>query len=145
MMKKSLFVLLGILVLSSLLLAACGGGSDGDSTTVTRPEVPAEYANLTNPLAGDTNAIQAGENLYDANCASCHGDTGLGDGIAGESLDPKPANLVNTVKETTEGYQHYRILKGGMMDPVNSSMPAQEGLMSDEQIWQIVAYMNTWK
>ena len=33
-----------------------------------------------------------GKDLYDQNCASCHGDAGAGDGPAGASLDPKPRN-----------------------------------------------------
>ena len=144
-MKKSMFLVVSILVLSAFVLSACGGSSDGGSTTTNRPETPSEYASLSNPLGGNADAVSAGKALYEANCASCHGDTGLGDGVAGGSLDPKPANLVNSVKETTEGYLYYRTLKGGMMDPVNSSMPAQEGLLTDEQIWQIVSYISSWK
>jgi mono/diheme cytochrome c family protein len=143
-MKKSVFVLLVVLVLSAVALSACGSSSDG-STTVTRPSTPSEYSSLSNPLKGNADAVTAGQTLYAANCASCHGDSGLGDGVAGSQLSPKPANLVTAAKETTEGYLFFRILKGGMMDPVNSAMPSQEGLLTEEQIWQLVSYIQSWK
>lgn len=144
-MKKSVFLLFSVVILSAMVLTACGGSSDGGSTSVARPETPSEYASLTNPLAGSADAVAAGKELFAANCASCHGESGLGDGAAAASLDPKPASLVTAAKETTEGYLYFRILKGGMMDPVNSSMPAQEGLLTDEQIWQMVSYITSWK
>ena len=144
-MKKSITLLGIVLVLSAIVLSACGGSTDGGSTSTSRPETPSEYASLTNPLAGNADAVASGKALYDSNCASCHGDTGLGDGVAGTQLEPKPANLVSSAKETTAGYLYYRILKGGMMDPVNSSMPSQEGLLTDEQIWQLVSYIESWK
>jgi mono/diheme cytochrome c family protein len=47
-------------------LAACGGGSGEEVAVMARelPPVPAEHA--------------AGERLYAANCASCHGVAGVG-------------------------------------------------------------------
>lgn len=42
----------------------------------------------------DSAATDAGKALYTSNgCASCHGDTGLGDGPAGAALNPKPRDL----------------------------------------------------
>lgn len=39
--------------------------------------------------------INKGEELYQANCASCHGDQGLGDGAAGASLNPPPRDFTS--------------------------------------------------
>ena len=39
-------------------------------------EVPQEYANLTNPLAGDAEATDAGKIIFETNCAACHGPEG---------------------------------------------------------------------
>lgn len=38
--------------------------------------------------------IQKGEELYKANCSSCHGDKGEGNGIAGKGLNPIPRNFL---------------------------------------------------
>ncbi len=38
-------------------------------------------------------AIARGREVYRANCASCHGDNGLGDGAAGLVMNPKPRNF----------------------------------------------------
>ncbi len=34
-----------------------------------------------------------GEEIFKANCSSCHGEKGLGDGVAGANLNPKPRNF----------------------------------------------------
>src|SRR5690606_25374304 len=46
-------------------------------------------------LPARTPQLARGAELYAANCASCHGDRGLGDGPAGRGLDPAPANLAD--------------------------------------------------
>lgn len=137
-MKKSVSLVLAIFVLSALVLSACGGGSPAAS-----PNIPAEYAGKTNPLGSD--AAAAGQSIYVVQCASCHGESGKGDGPAGQALTPPAANLVESVANFDDDYLHYRIAEGGTMDPYNSSMPPFKNVLSDEEIWQVVAYMNTFQ
>jgi mono/diheme cytochrome c family protein len=146
-MKRKFFVLSLVMLVAMLLLTACGGG---DETTenggaATYPTPPAEYAGKTNPSAGDAAAATAGQATYTANCASCHGDTGKGDGPAGSSLDPHPGNLVTAAAATGDDYLFWRISEGGQMAPFNSAMPAWKGVLSEEQIWQVVTYIKTLK
>jgi mono/diheme cytochrome c family protein len=141
-MKRSKLALMVVLMLAVLVLAACG---NGNGAAEERPDPPAEFAGLTNPHEGDAAAASAGQTLYDANCASCHGATGQGDGAAAASLDPPPGDLRATAQEAGDDYIHWRIAKGGNFAPFNSSMPAWEGILSDDEIWQLVTYINTFE
>jgi mono/diheme cytochrome c family protein len=140
-MKKSMWVLVSVFVLSALVLSACGGGGGGNETTRATP--PPEYASMTNPVAGDQAAIDAGRELYTINCASCHGDTGQGDGPAGGSLDPAPANLVTTAAETDAPYIHWVIAEGGAAAGLSPSMVAYKGILTEEEIWQVTTYVES--
>jgi mono/diheme cytochrome c family protein len=107
--------------------------------------VPHEYEELTNPFAGDVEAIAAGAETFAANCASCHGESGQGDGPAAAALDPSPADLSDgaMISELSDGYFYWRISKGGLSEPFNSLMPAWESSLSEDQIWQVAAYILT--
>jgi len=139
-----MFVLFVVVVLGMLVLTACGGSAPAASTT-TRPTPPTEYASKTNPSAANADALAKGKEQYTAICLACHGERGLGDGPAGSALNPKPGNLEDAVKATNDAYLYWRISEGGAMAPFKSSMPAQKGILKDEQIWQIVSYVKTLK
>lgn len=48
------------------------------------------------PVPGlDAADAAKGRALFDANCASCHGATGKGDGTAGAGLNPPPADFTD--------------------------------------------------
>jgi len=137
MKKYTLYFVVILLFMTSFVLSACGGG--GGEAGVARPTPPPEYAGKTNPVANDPNAVAAGQTLYAANCASCHGESGQGDGPAGAALDPKPTNLTETAAQASDDYIYWRIAEGGAMEPFNSSMPPWKGILSDEEIWQVVS------
>src|SRR6266568_7059570 len=59
---------------------------------------PPAAANRPNPLAGNANATALGEKLYVANCLTCHGPSGKGDGPGGAALEKKPADLGARIK-----------------------------------------------
>ena len=132
-MKKIFFV---VFVLSAILLAACGGGS---SEPAALDAVPAEYAGATNPLGAD--AAAAGADVFKVNCASCHGEKGYGDGPAGAALDPAPKNLVEVAALAGDDYLYWRLNTG----KEGTAMIAWKGVLTDEQIWQAVAYIRTLK
>jgi mono/diheme cytochrome c family protein len=117
----------------------------GHSMMHGHAEVPAEYANLTNPLLDDATAMTAGQAIFEANCAACHGQTGAGDGPAGVALNPKPADLADgaMMHELSDSYLYWRISRGGTMPPFNSAMPAWEAQLSETEIWQVISYVRT--
>jgi len=132
-MKK---VYLVILVVAAVTLAACGGGS---SSTAALDPVPADYAGKTNPLGAD--AATAGADVFKTNCETCHGPQGHGDGPAGAALDPAPKNLAELQAQAGDDYLFWRINTG----KEGTAMVAWKGVLTDEQIWQVVAFIRTLK
>jgi mono/diheme cytochrome c family protein len=51
--------------------------------------------------------IQSGQELYSANCASCHNETGAGGGPASAGLNPAPRNLTSQ-----DGWKNGRTISG---------------------------------
>lgn len=141
-MKKSFWILLAVVVISMLVLAACGGGGGGQAT-VERKAPPPEYAGKTNPYEDNEAAIAEGKELYTVNCATCHGETGAGDGPAGASLDPKPTSLIVAAKEASEDYVFWIVSEGGAAAGRSASMAAYKGVLTEDEIWKILAYIDT--
>ncbi len=132
-MRIHLFILLFVL---SLLLAACGGASQAEPTPI--PTVPAAYAGKTMPASADASA---GKEVFTVNCESCHGPQGHGDGPAAASLDPKPRNLPQFVQLVGDDYLFWRVSEG----VPGTSMVAWSNVLSEEDIWNVIAYVRTLK
>jgi mono/diheme cytochrome c family protein len=140
-MKKAL-----LFVFIIIFLTACGAQGNQPGPGMGRDgmmmrhhaEVPAEYAGLKNPVPADEESLERGAALYTTNCASCHGDGGMGDGPAGSALDPAPAAVAHTSQMTADDYLFWRLSEGGT--PFGTSMPAWK--VFDEQArWDMVNYM----
>lgn len=103
-------------------------------------EVPAEFKNMKNPVASNDASIKAGGALYMKNCASCHGKTGLGDGVKSRALKDYAGDFSGAFYQNQTDGEHFYKTKFG-----RNEMPKYEGKMSDEDIWSMVNYMRTFK
>lgn len=84
-----------------------------------------------------------GAALYKTNCASCHGDSGKGDGPAGQYLNPRPADLGEVVKTVKEEEIFKAIKEGGQAVGKSPLMAPFGATLSDEEIKAIMAYIKT--
>jgi cytochrome c oxidase cbb3-type subunit III len=90
-------------------------------------------AGQANPAIGNPQAVQQGEALYSQTCTACHGK----DGTAGE-MAPAVAMQSRRYNRVTDA-QVFDAIKTGI--PL-TQMPPFSGQFSDDQIWQIVAYIH---
>lgn len=106
-----------------------------------RNGLPADYRGKISPLSPSATTVAEGALLYTENCASCHGARGLGDGEAGRDLKPPPANIAHMMGMPmyNDAYLFWTVSEGGA--PVGSAMPPFKDVLSDEEIWKIIAAM----
>lgn len=91
------------------------------------------------PVKGDP---KKGAELFAANCTSCHGAQGHGDGAAGASLDPKPRNLTAT-SEYKYGHMPLAVYRTAMYGVEGTGMAPWDGIIEPKDMWDIVAYVET--
>ena len=113
-------------------------GNDFDVLGAKRP--PGMEVNAEN--------LAAGRRIYYRNCMYCHGDYLDGKGHFAAAVNPLPANFRDggTISQLEETYVYWRIATGGPglpqgATPWNSSMPVWQDFLSDEEIWQVIAYV----
>jgi len=94
-----------------------------------------------NPLPVTDSVLAQGRFFYERFCVSCHGPRGNGDGPAAVGLRPRPPALAVTGRYTMlpDGYFFWRIKEGGRA--WGTPMPAFDSLLTDTEIWSVVAYM----
>lgn len=82
-----------------------------------------------------------GAQVYAKYCMLCHGATGKGDGRAAVIQQRKPADLTKSTQ--THAYKLDIVRRGGAALNRSSSMPAWSDVLSEEEISQVVAYLQT--
>lgn len=85
--------------------------------------------------------INKGKELFKANCVSCHGENGLGDGSASAALNPKPRNF-HAVDGWTNGRtidMMYKTLQEGI---IKNGMAAYEYIPPADR-FAIISYIRT--
>ena len=118
-----------------------GSGMMGGMHSRHMAQIPGEYAGLLNPVSADQASFERGGVIYIENCASCHGDGGMGDGPAGTSLNPAPSPVAHTSLMMGDDYLFWRISEGGLGDPFNSAMPIWKNSLSEDARWDVINYM----
>ena len=120
-----------------LTLASLSMVSTAQTTTWI---APAETKTIKNPFEeSDPTAVALmGKTNFELLCTVCHGETGRGDGVTLEYLNPKPANLTSKrVQDQTAGEIYWNITTG------RSPMQSYANVLSSSEIWQIITYIES--
>lgn len=97
---------------------------------------------MTNPLPRTPATLKKGEAVYIANCVSCHGKEGLGDGEGGRNLSPPPGNLAwlsDMPMARSDALMYWTIAEGGSQ--FGTAMPAFRGVLTKDETWAVTAYI----
>ena len=103
--------------------------------------------------------LQVGRDLYTANCAACHGETGAGDGVFADQLagsstmvgggqtmgtqTQRPVNFTDPSHMLAASPAHLqgKIIRGGM----GTGMPYWGPIFTEDQTWALIAYLWTFQ
>lgn len=84
--------------------------------------------------------LAEGKRLYVARCASCHGVTGKGDGLAAKGLSPAPSAFADAaLMDAVTPALMYRIVTVG----IQGTAMASYSDLSPAERWNVVTYVNT--
>ena len=123
----------GLLLIPAAIVIWVGGNQ---LYTFYEDYTPSQF--MVNPMLPDAQSIARGQQLYEANCAACHGLEGYGNGPAAEALPIKPPNFTDGHTDThPDGNLHYWIDNG----IIESGMPAWGEKFDDSDIWHLVNYI----
>ncbi len=116
---------------------------DGPLPVAPAPEAPAPSAAPAS--IADIGDPKAGRVHYANYCTSCHGAAGAGDGPIAAGLNPKPAAHTDGAYMNALSNDHlFKVLKeGGPAVGKSPLMAAWGGTLSDDEIWDVVAYVRT--
>ncbi|TVO65894.1 cytochrome c-550 PedF [Denitromonas ohlonensis] len=88
-----------------------------------------------NPYRGDKEAIRIGDSAYNQNCARCHGLGGISGGIAPD---------LRMLPEGMEGDEIFmQRIRNGATRNGKVYMPPFEGILQQEAMWSIRAWLET--
>jgi len=81
-----------------------------------------------------------GRTVFEANCVTCHGKSGKGDGPTGAYLNPPPADLTSEDVRTDPDSELLSIISNGIPE---KGMPAWKASLSAQEIRDVLSYIRT--
>ncbi len=85
--------------------------------------------------------VSEGKRLYQANCVTCHGALGMGDGPGAAALSPRPTAIGSAAAmATVTPAMSFRKIAVGV---TGTAMPPFAATLTADQRWNVLAYVNT--
>lgn len=119
------------ILLASLFLLIISAGSLFSQTT----SVPAEAKAKTAPFLFTPESVKIGEQIYNANCKSCHGDPGKGNYVKLVSFTIDPASA--EYQKFSDGEMFFVLSNG------KNLMPTFANTLNEEQRWQVISFVRS--
>jgi len=124
------------LAVTALLVTGC------EENKVTYPD-----RQMPPGLMTDTNQLHLGQQLFMSKCAACHGKPSEGRSDRAVFFQPPAPDFTDIhYREIDPAYLFWRIEVGKQVEPYRSQgsvMPAWGAHFSEQQIWQLVAYLQS--
>jgi len=95
-------------------------------------------SNTPNPVQVTPDSIRAGSDIYEANCARCHGVDAQGGGPDANTTQVQPPSLRAHLSAHTDGDLFYFITNG-----LPGGMPAWAGQLSETDRWNVINYLRS--
>jgi mono/diheme cytochrome c family protein len=109
-------IVFGVIDLKEVKPEAAGAAQTQAQAGGAVPQGAVDVSGIQDPWMPSEPMIARGTQLYQQQCAMCHGPAGKGDGPAGQALNPKPRNLV-------EGKWKKGGTRVGLMEVMNNGLP----------------------
>lgn len=118
-----------------LTILFCAVALTTSSTIFARNwQAPEEAKTKNSYIKFDASTASQGEALYNANCASCHGNPGKNNAL--KSLNPIPPDLSSkATQKLTDGELIYILNNGAGV------MPSFRNVLSEEKSWYVISYL----
>lgn len=132
----TIWLALGTLLVALVPLAATSHGNVAPQPVDTTGCEPlGETWRATNPYRGNEKAIAIGKSAYNQQCARCHGLEGVSGGLAPD---------LRSLEKGDEGDKAFLPpVRRGVFRDGRTLMPKYEGIVSQEAMWAIRAWLET--
>jgi len=140
-----------------LLLLLTGGACARRKAAAPPAPQPAAAETAAQPAAAEAPSappepplpyeLRLGRAVYRHYCATCHGETGAGDGFNAFNLDPRPKDLSDPAlqKAKSDADLIDAVRRGGAGVGLSPLMPPWARTLTAVQIEQVVGYIRTFR
>jgi mono/diheme cytochrome c family protein len=130
-----------LIAFTSMVLIFSGAASSARQGSQGGWQLPPDADTQKNPLTVDQKVLAAGKTIFKDKCSRCHGPAGLGDG---EDADPdarEKMDLTNgkAADRNSDGVVYHKVWNGRR----RPKMPAFKEELTEQQVWSVVAYVQT--
>jgi mono/diheme cytochrome c family protein len=134
-------LIVAVMTVAIVLAVGVADTAAQQKPSTTGWQLPSDATETKSPLTVNDKVLAAGRKVFSDKCQKCHGSKGLGDGPDADPEHAEEMNLTNPkrAERNPDGVVYYKVLNGRR----KPKMPAFKEELSTEQIWSVVAYVQS--